>query len=781
MSQVDELKIQPFDTEAASATREENIRLTRRRFLYQALTVTSGIALLEILPSSLLKAVAQANCPTPPPTLVPVSEISSQGTGKLQAVINVMNGNRSVPGQSKQLMLRYYAGFTPNNLTKPVWPTTQAAGPGPTLRCEVGDSVQITLLNQVNVAAFQGSLYSGEKGTATGCDEVTLASPNNPADTNFYPANDKFPNCFHASSAANIHFHGTHVSPSTTGDNVLVNILPDPNQTVEEVKRIQGWFEKGVFDKGDGEAVKDWNGLPSEWKNYQIGPWPDAWKKGRKDSNQDFSKGLVGVYDNTAPYTGPGANSNGHGLPGPPKYPKELRLWPKDKSAIDGGRWPQYYVGSYPICFRIPKYVSTCDPNNPDINNPCKRMGQAPGTHWYHSHKHGSTSVNLFNGLAGALIIEDNSPTGYDGALKAFYAKQNQKLDQVVLVFQQITDTINMLVGGSASTPPKVSPPPTLVNGQLTPTIEMHPGQIQLWRMINATVATFLTAKFVPCSGGAPLQCVQTAQDGVQFSQTNYKNQLLGNTGQNPIGDQMAPANRIDLLVQAPTTEGLHVMQTPGGKPILYVNVKDDAVNPQMQFPPSDAFPVLPLFLADVPANVRKRPPIRYGSVKLDGTSRTARQFNIDNKQFEDGHIDQVMTLDTGEEWTIVNEDLTGIAHPFHIHVNPFQISELYDPNAPAGQQLQKFDKDLIWWDAFAIPAGRKDGNGNVIPDPNNKNKAQDPGYFKMRSRFVDFTGLYVQHCHILAHEDRGMMQLLQVCRDPNSEECKKQANVEHH
>lgn len=775
MAEDDEVKVQPVDTKAASATKEEKICVPRRRFLYQALTVTSGFALLELFPPSLLKAVAQVNCPNPPPpTLVPVGEIASKGTGKLQAVINVVNGNRNVPGSSKQLMLRYYAGYTPNNLTKPVWPITANAGPGPTLRCEVGDSVQITLLNQVNVAAFQGSLYSGEKGTATGCDEVTMVDPKNPADTNFYPANDKFPNCFHASSAANLHFHGTHVSPSTTADNVLVNIQPDANQTADDVKRIQGWFQKYVFDKG--EAVKDWNGLPPEWRDYQMGRWQDAWKKGRKDSNQDFSKGLIGVYDNTAPYTGPGANPNGHGLPGPPKYPKELRLWPKDKDAVDNGRWPQYYIGSYPICFRIPKYVPTCDPNNPDINNPCQRMGQAPGTHWYHSHKHGSTSINLFNGLAGALIIEDNSPTGYDGALKAYYDKRRQKLDQVVLVFQQITDTINMLVGGSPA------PPPTFVNGQLTPTIEMRPGQIQLWRMINATVSTFLTAQFKPCSGGAPLQCVQTAQDGVQFSQTNYKNQPLGNNGQNPIGDTMAPANRIDLLVQAPTTKGLHVMQIPGNsKPILYVNVKDDAVSPQMQFPSSGDFPVLPLFLADIPANVRKRPPIRYGSIKLNSTSRTARQFEIDDRQFVDGHIDQLMTLDTAEEWTIVNEDLTGIAHPFHIHINPFQISELYDPNAPAGQQLLKFDKDLVWWDAFAIPAGKKDGSGNVIPDPNNKNKAQDPGYFKMRSRFVDYAGLYVQHCHILAHEDRGMMQLLQVCRDPNSVECKKQASVEHH
>ena len=37
------------------------------------------------------------------------------------------------------------------------------------------------------------------------------------------------------------------------------------------------------------------------------------------------------------------------------------------------------------------------------------------------------------------------------------------------------------------------------------------------------------------------------------------------------------------------------------------------------------------------------------------------------------------------------------------------------------------------------------------------------PGYFKMRSRFVDFAGQYVLHCHILAHEDRGMMTVVEV------------------
>jgi hypothetical protein len=52
--------------------------------------------------------------------------------------------------------------------------------------------------------------------------------------------------------------------------------------------------------------------------------------------------------------------------------------------------------------------------------------------------------------------------------------------------------------------------------------------------------------------------------------------------------------------------------------------------------------------------------------------------------------------------------------------------------------------------------------------------KVTIPGYFKMRSRFVDFTGQFVLHCHILAHEDRGMMQLVQVSEPVP-------ADAEHH
>jgi hypothetical protein len=55
----------------------------------------------------------------------------------------------------------------------------------------------------------------------------------------------------------------------------------------------------------------------------------------------------------------------------------------------------------------------------------------------------------------------------------------------------------------------------------------------------------------------------------------------------------------------------------------------------------------------------------------------------------------------------------------------------------------------------FAIPSARVE-KGVIIP-----------GYFKMRSRFVDYPGFYVLHCHILIHEDRGMMFSVEVTKAP--------------
>ena len=77
-------------------------------------------------------------------------------------------------------------------------------------------------------------------------------------------------------------------------------------------------------------------------------------------------------------------------------------------------------------------------------------MGQSPGTHWYHAHKHGSTAINVGNGMIGAFIIEGPS---YDGALNAFYERYQvdgqpwNTSTQKVMVLNQLQTVPNRLAG----------------------------------------------------------------------------------------------------------------------------------------------------------------------------------------------------------------------------------------------------------------------------------------------------------------------------------------------
>src|SRR5207237_9162876 len=128
----------------------------------------------------------------------------------------------------------YCAGSTADG--KQVWPVTPGLpAPGPTLRARVGDQVQITLLNHVNLKDFPKTLDQAEQGISKGCDVATTVTPDasgNMKQTQIYPGtgpgSDKEPDCFHGSSSANLHFHGFHVSPNVIADNILVQLRPSP-------------------------------------------------------------------------------------------------------------------------------------------------------------------------------------------------------------------------------------------------------------------------------------------------------------------------------------------------------------------------------------------------------------------------------------------------------------------------------------------------------------------------------------------------------------------------
>ena len=669
--------------------------------------------------------------------------------------------------------------------------------PGPVLRARLGDIVNLTFVNQVDANRFGDSIDQGEKRSlkppsdpAAGCD---ISSPGDPK--NGYPlaGGDTWPDCFHGSSTGNIHFHGTHTNPNSTGDNVLLEVRPSPRDpktrkpaiTPESANKAFADFFKACAASLRADVLSPY---PRNWDDAPLGPWNLSSNPTQPNPNTWTGQQalLLQAYDSRT----------------------KQNLWDTNQTQIDANQWPQYYIGAYPYCFAIPEYKEGGK----------LIMGQSPGTHWYHAHKHGSTAINVSNGMTGVLIIEG----AYDDALNAFYGA-GWTQTQPVMVINQLTVSPNLLRqpspqgGGGPGTQDKG--PDFTVNGRSQPIVDMAPGEVQMWRIANTSGRS--GAYFGNIAPG--LQWRRIAQDGVQFAYDNYlrsENKAF----------LMAAGNRVDLLMKAPATPGIYPVlvqhevdpsDLAGATPVVLLQVRVSGAAPKVEnrtrFIDEKNFPKQPAFLANITdaevtgqddgnggrigtiANPRV---ITFASTPPNfpnppPQSQNYAMHTINGQKFEDGKDTAIpVQLNAVEEWKIENATYGTagplIAHPFHIHINPFQIVEIFDPNAtvrvpnvgtqpkyvftttndnpPYAQQCnvnvtdkstwrdcqnKPSDNPRIWWDVFPIPAGAQPVlNGTTY---------SIPGSFRMRSRFVDYAGQYVLHCHILAHEDRGMMSIVQV------------------
>lgn len=754
---------------------------TRRRYAFRrwrfvhwvvAAFAASAALLLQAVPAK-AQRLPPADCLQPGEPLYQIPVIGSQN-GKLAGTIVLTDGLRRLGGSSTDCALQYLRFFDSKDAVAPpilpgsanpeLSPTAKKYNdpfPGPTLRARVGDIVELTFLNQVNPLNYPGTLDRGDN--AASCDQFSTGYPGS--------ASDSFPNCFHGSSTANIHFHGTHVNSTSTGDNIFLQIRPSPRSGDQFVVNATTYSTPFAKFFSDCEA---------QLKGNVLSEWPFTWKDLPPAYTQDQEK-LLKAYDNgTTPYF-------------PPAKPAAQQLWPANQEQINGNLWPQYYVGAFPYCFQIPEYKAGGWPAPPGSG---VKMGQAPGTHWYHAHKHGSTALNVSNGMTGAFIIEGR----YDDDLNAFYGTPQTPLwtrTQPVLVINQLGVTPN-LARGTGGGGQRLS-----VNGRFQPRLTMRPGEVQLWRIVNTSSQNsaffFGPPKLDPTKSADPktdFEWRQLAQDGAQFADINYKKSQ-------DRAIMVAPGNRIDLLVKAPTnpkSDPYDIMADPvtskstvalPGVALMSVLVSGTPPeNPhQTQFIPKA--PAFPPFLADITDDEVRYSPRR--TFVFDSKAQgSAHQHTINGDQFNENNFGVTVFLNTVEEWKIMNTTVTppgAIDHPFHIHINPFQIVEVFDPNQKVpdpdnpGQLIPKYITDkpttparekvqcqlnlsdpdtwkdchntkqqnMIWWDVFPIPAAGTFNGVNV------------PGFFRMRSRFVDYPGLWVIHCHILAHEDRGMMTIVQV------------------
>jgi FtsP/CotA-like multicopper oxidase with cupredoxin domain len=336
-----------------------------------------------------------------------------------------------------------------------------------------------------------------------------------------------------------------------------------------------------------------------------------------------------------------------------------------------------------------------------------------PGTFWYHPHPCGKTETQLQLGLSGAIVIGktiDFLPDEYKNIKdQTFLLKDIQSLKGVkktVLCSAKYgTDTVYDFDSNSLTT--------RTVNGLINPTITLSPGETQLWRICNASPNIYYYLQLQ----GHPLYMF--GRDGSLLNKVIAFDSLL-----------VPPGARVELLVQAKNA-GTYLLKTL----------------PFSTGPDGDSYPAATLLTMKIegrkikPMAIAGRMPMLH-DYRNDSISQrrkmvfsenvSSNQFYINNRQFNPDRTDLRIKLGSLEEWELINN--SNEMHVFHIHQLDYQVTEIN------GQQID-FDG---YQDVLNMPP--KSTIKILVPFTENY-----------------LVGKFVFHCHIIAHEDRGMMQVIEV------------------
>ncbi len=336
------------------------------------------------------------------------------------------------------------------------------------------------------------------------------------------------------------------------------------------------------------------------------------------------------------------------------------------------------------------------------------RAGSA-GTYWYHPHPDRRSGFQVAMGLFGAIIVRaPDDPFAAKGISEKLLILSDNRFDSDGAVSfpdsQSIAAGVDLENGREGNV--------LLVNGQVMPTIPIRQGEVQRWRVVNASAARVYRLA-VPGQ-----RLVHVGSDGGLFEHPVDVPEVL-----------VANSERVEFLVRgigAPDdTTGLDDLPydryMPQTRPADWDRTRHLLSLRRSGDPPSG--PV------DIPAVLRPIPPIDTTHVRARRVI-VMSQGLIDGRQMNMRRVDNRARLGTTEIWTIQN--VVGMDHPFHLHGFHFQI----------------LDRDGV-----PEPFRSWKDTGNVPKHAS----------IRIAVRFDDYPGRWMYHCHILDHEDEGMMGILEV------------------
>lgn len=348
-----------------------------------------------------------------------------------------------------------------------------------------------------------------------------------------------------------------------------------------------------------------------------------------------------------------------------------------------------------------------------------------PGTYWYHPHRHGHVADQVAAGLYGAIIVEDPEPV--PATRERIMVVSDLSLDASGDLAE--VGRMQQMMGREGEV--------VLVNGQVRPQVIAAPGERERWRIVNACPSRYLRLQ-------------------LEGQQVRLLSRDLGRLAvpEEITEVVLAPGNRIELLVD--TTEGASTLiaapvnrggmdammggtmmggnEPGGGDPIelLTLEVSGDSVQQLASVPEGPGLrdlrgePITSRHTLDFAMGMAGA--MGGGSMMSGGGGEedtTMMAFTINGQEFNPDRVDTPVTAGTVEEWTLTNS--SPMDHPVHLHVWPMQV-------------VQDGDRVLSeprWQDVVNVPARSQ---------------------VKVLIAFDDFPGRTVYHCHVLDHEDQGMM-----------------------
>ncbi|MEW6116736.1 MAG: multicopper oxidase family protein [Nitrospirota bacterium] len=331
-----------------------------------------------------------------------------------------------------------------------------------------------------------------------------------------------------------------------------------------------------------------------------------------------------------------------------------------------------------------------------------------PGTlNFYHPHIHGSVTDQMWGGMAGCLVVEDEVSS------LAPYETHIMVLKDITLAGSEPaphTSMMQYMHGLEGDT--------VMVNGQVNPRLYIKAGQVQRWRIVNSCTARFF-----------------------RLSLANHTMYLVGTEGgllDKPYAVTellVSPGERVDILVKASRSSGSYkFLSLPysrignmGGQQVTLLTLTYSGR--QDQSLPASVDPAAKRVAMDTSGLPRKTMTLSMGQ----GAGYINGITYVDHE-----HCYTAMShLGTWEVWEIINQ--SGMDHPFHHHTNSAQVLSITGGDA---KYASLYTTTPAWKDVTIVPKW---------------------GKIELLMPVMDYEGMAMFHCHIIEHEDIGMMGMWHI------------------